>query len=65
LKNKDFDVELLFGEKKIIFFIRTNKITKLINLIEKYTKFKEIVIKKGMPSKKAYKHLKRVVSKNN
>lgn len=65
LKNKDFDVEILFGEKKIIFFIRTTKNTKLINLIEKYTRFKEIVVKKGMANKKYYKHLKKVESKDN
>ncbi len=37
--NKDYDVDVFYGSKKIILVIRTKRIKNLIRAIEKYSKF--------------------------
>ena len=38
-KNKDFDVDVFYGAKKIILLVRTKKRAKLIRVLEKYSKW--------------------------
>jgi hypothetical protein len=63
LQNKEFNVDLFFGTKKVILVVRTKKRTKLIAAMEKYAEFEEIKVSKGMKNKKTYKHLVKTVNK--
>lgn len=37
--NKDFDVDVFLGDKKVILSVRTKKRAKLIKILEKYSKW--------------------------
>jgi hypothetical protein len=54
-KNKDFDTDIIFGDKKVFLIIRTKKRMKLMNTLDKYSKW---IKPKKFPKLKSKKNKK-------